>query len=477
MPDAIRSRGLSRRGALISGAALAACGSALRVAPESSSASASSVGALQRLAGAAEAIVAPSLAAEGIPGAAFVAFDQSGEREERHWGVADREAGAAVGADTVWPLASVTKVLTAASAMTLVEQGRTELDAAVSTRLRSLQLPDFEGPAITLRHLLSHTAGFDEVRGRIWTAQTPPPRVADFLRTGKLVRIRPAGELTAYSSYAIAVASVLIEDVSGRRYEDYVREALFEPLSMSSARFMREARDARGVAAGYVIEDGAAQRTDHEIYVTTAASSAVCTIADISRFGAMLLSGARVLSAPTAAEMLRQQATVHLRVPGWGLGVQLDMVGGRRIVEHGGDIGGFACLLTLVPELGVGFFTVHHGEGGDLRFRVRESVLNAIAPEVAQPPQPDAQMSRRLSDYAGRYRSTLDCYTCGGDATAFEVRALDGAIELWGQRWIPVDADFFLRDDGLRSLGFKRDDTGRVVAVSGGAWRVATRMS
>lgn len=462
----------SRRSVLTSGVALAAC------SPTQHTASASaSNGSPEALAALADAVISPALAEEGIPGAAFAAFDASGAIVTRAWGAADREAGLAVAANTVWPIASITKTLTAAAAMKLVDEGRIDLDADVRSYLREVRLPEFTGPPITLRRLLSHTAGFDEVRGRMCSLEGPPERLQDFLNR-KLVRVRPAGQLTAYSSYAIAVTQQLIEDVAGGRYEDFVRETVFAPLGMPSARFVLRAADLSNLAAPYVIDDGRATRTEYEFYITTGASSACATTADMARFGAALLNrGRHLLSARRDSEMLRQQATVHPGVPGWGLGFQLDVVGGQSIAEHGGDIGGFASLLTLVPEAGVGFFTVHHGEGGDLRYRVRSAALARIAPETAR--APTAAAGVRLQDYVGRYRSTLEAFSDPIDPdTLFQVASNDaGALELWGQTWIPVGGNLFVRDDGLRRLGFARGADGQVNAVSGGSWRVAVKVA
>jgi CubicO group peptidase (beta-lactamase class C family) len=461
---------LSRRDAMLGAAAVAAC------TPNRVSASAPSADPGD-LASIADAIVRPAMAEQSIPGASFVAFDARGGLVARHWGLADREANSAVTDATVWPIASITKTLTATAAMTLVEQRRIELDADVAAYLHETRIPPFAGAPITLRRLLSHTAGFDEVRGRQCSLHDAPEALYDFLNR-KLMRIRPAGELTAYSSYAIAVAQQLIEDVAGGRYEDYVNETIFRPLGMTSAHFVLRAPDLAGLAAPYDIEDGRATRREYEFYITTGASSACATAPDMALFGAALLNhGNPILSRRAASDMLRQQATVHPGVPGWSLGFQLDQVGGRWLAEHGGDIGGFASNLTLIPESGIGFFTVHHGEGGDLRYRVRNAILAQVAPETPQTPTPDPQAAAHLADYAGRYRSTLEAFSQPADPeTLFDVGAADGALTLWGQTWVPVGGDLFLRDDGARKLGFARDAEGRVSAVSGGSWRVAVRV-
>mgnify|MGYP006194919223 CR=1 FL=1 len=121
-----------------------------------------------------------------------------------------------------------------------------------------------------------------------------------------------------------------------------------------------------------------------------------------------------LLSTDLARAMWRQAATVHPEIPGWGLGLQLDRVHGVDIAEHGGDIGGFSALFVLIPEADAGFFIVHHGEGGEMRFRVKQALLDALFPPLAVPVVPPANPSEagRLAEYAGRYLSSIACRSC-----------------------------------------------------------------
>ena len=160
--------------------------------------------------------------------------------------------------------------------------------------------------------------------------------------------------------------------------------------------------------------------------------------------------------------------------------MQMDRVNGRHVAEHGGDIGGFSALFVLVPEEDSGFFIVNHGEGSDLRFRVKAALFDRLYPAKQPPavPQARAEDAGRLAEYAGDYLSSIACHTCPRDPESiFRVEAHpDGTLSLWGQRWIPVAPDLFTRDDGTRQLGFARDATGRIAAVSAGSWRVADRL-
>jgi CubicO group peptidase (beta-lactamase class C family) len=436
------------------------------------------------VAAAVDPVIETELAATGTPGAAFVFVHDGKIVYSRGYGVADLETGVGVDpARTVWPIASITKAVTAMAVLQLVDQGRVALDADVNRYLRRLQVPAQGFPPLTLRHLLSHTGGLDELPGRQFDGAHRADFAA-FLR-GRLLRYRAPGELTAYSTYGILLAAVVLEDVTGEAYEDAVRKRIFGLAGMASARVMAKRGDEQGLPTPYAIEDGRAEAMPYEWYVSTPTTSVVATAEDMGRLLLVHLADGRagakqVLSPGLTRAMHVQQATVHPKVPGWSLGMQMDRVNDRDVAEHGGDIGGFAALFALLPGEDAGFFIVHHGEGSDLRFKVKEALIDRLYPPRAAPrvPTPKAGDVPALQEYAGEYLSSFACRSCASaDAERFpiEVRA-DGSLTLWGQTWVPLERDLFVRDDGKRLLGFARDTQGRIVSVSAGAWRVADRI-
>lgn len=435
-----------------------------------------------RIAAVVDPLIEKELKASGIPGAAFV-FVQNGRIVyTKGYGVSDVAARTPVDPErTIWPVASITKAITAIGVLQLVDEGKVELDKDVNQYLKRLQVPAQGYGPLTLRHLLSHTAALDELPGRQFDGRRPPD-LAAFLKK-KLVRYRAPGKLTAYSTYGMALAGVILEDVSRDKYPKYVARHIFKPAGMETARIMRARGDEKGVATPYEIEDGKATAVPHEFYVTPPTSSMVASTNDMGRLMTMYLASVRgekndLLSPSLAQAMHQQQATNHPDVPGWGLGLQLDRVNGIDLAEHGGDIGGFAALMTLIPSGGAGFYIVHHGEGGNLRFRVKEALMDALYPVTTTTvPLADPE-NAALNEYVGRYLSSIACRSCpGANENAFEVTAdPNGTLSLWGQAWIPMRKDLFIRDDGRRLLGFARDERGRIVSVTGGSWRVADRL-
>src|SRR5687768_9397874 len=429
-------------------------------------------------------LIESELEATGAPGAAFVFVHDGRIVYARGYGVSDLASGAKVDpARTVWPIASISKAVTAMAVLQLVDDGRAELDADVNRYLKRLQVPAAAMPPLTLRHLLSHTGGIDELPGRQFNGREPQD-LATFLRD-RIKRYRAPSGLTAYSTYGILLAALVLEDLTGQRYDEYLRENIFTPAGMTSARVMTRLGDERGVATPYRIEDGRAEAMPFEWYVSTPASSIVATAEDMGRLLLMQLAGGRagerrILSEKLTQAMHAQQATVHAGVPGWSLGLQMDRVNGREIAEHGGDIGGFAALFVLVPNENAGLFIVNHGEGSDLRFRVKDALLDRLYPAKQAPVVPAARAAdaKRLAEYTGDYLSSIACRSCPRTPeSVFRVEANpDGTLSLWGQRWIPTERDLFIRDDGKRRLGFARDAAGRLTAVSAGSWRVADRL-
>jgi CubicO group peptidase (beta-lactamase class C family) len=431
-----------------------------------------------RIAAVVDPLIARELKASGAPGAGVVVVRGGRVVFIRGYGAADREAGMASGPDTVWPIASITKVLTSIGAMQQVERGRLRLDADLNSELGGLRIPDGFGQPITLAEALSHTSGLDELPGRRLESPPPPGPLSRFLQ-GRLVRYRAPGAFTSYSTYGIAVTGAAIENVSGEAYPDYVRRHIFQPVGAASSRIMVRLEDSRGIAAPYALEDGQAKRIAYEWYATPPTSSAVLSLRDMGRLMADLTSPRpRLLKRATLDLMMAQHSTLHPAVPGWGYGFQLDRANGRRIAEHGGDIGGFASLLSFLPDEGLAIFTVNHGEGSSLRFKVRKAVLDALYP--APPFSPPPAVTTDLKPYLGLYRASFQCHSCKEPSAVpeFEVTA-DGAgsLELWGSHWRPVGGDVFVDPDDGRRLAFVRDGDGRVVALSGGAWRVGERVA
>jgi CubicO group peptidase (beta-lactamase class C family) len=414
----------------------------------------------------------------GTPGAGLIIVRDGQIEHSRGYGYADLESRLASDVNTVWPIASITKTLTAIAVMQLVESKKISLNIDVNSYLKKVQVPNNFSKPITVADLLRHTSGLDELPGRRFENPEKVPQMDQFLKQ-HLVRYRQPGEFTSYSSYGMSLAGQLIEDVTGSTYARYLDAHIFKPLGMTSARIMLKSGDQKGVATPYEIEDGKPQRIQYEWYATPPVASAVVSINDMGRLLVDLTSDTpKVLSRSLLQQMFSTQATLNPSVPGWGYGFQLDNFRGHNIAEHGGDIGGFAGLMSIVPEKRLGIFIIHHGEGSSIRFDIRKAILEKYFPN--RPSFPVAIKGVNLNQYKGMYRASFRCHTCSDPPPVpeFEVSVSNGgSLELWGRRWIPTGKDLFTREDGDARLAFVRDTKGNVVALSGGSWRVGERVT
>ena len=113
--------------------------------------------------------------------------------------------------------------------------------------------------------------------------------------------------------------------------------------------------------------------------------------------------------------------------------------------EHGGDIGGFSSLLTSIPEERSAFFIVNHGEGNDLRFRVKRALLDALypGPQAHAIPKADPAKAPGLREYEGRYRSISHATPAAMliPSRTSRCRPDRRGVELWGQGWLPLERD------------------------------------
>ena len=342
-----------------------------------------------------DSVMRSEMARDSSPGAGVVVVAAGRVVLTATYGYADREARRPFSDSTIFPIASVTKLFTATALVQLADDGAIDLHRDVNAYLRTIKVPATYPEGVTPEHLITHSGGFDELRGVRQAPNEAAIQPLDAFLRDRLVRIRPPGVMTAYSSFGMALAGLVVQDVSGMPFETYLSRRIWQPLGMTRTFITVPDRVRPFLAAAYERENGTVQRVDYEWYHTTPASSIWSTLPDMGAFiSAHLVQGSAgsspVLSRRAAGTMHRQQATMHPLVPGWAYGFQIAEANGLRIFEHGGDIRGFSSLLVLVPARQFGFFVVSHGEGTDLRFALRQAILDWLEAPSPPPPPPDA---------------------------------------------------------------------------------------
>ena len=329
---------------------------------------------------------------------------------QKGYGYADAPTQTPVAPEqTVFPAASVGKVLTATAVMQLVEQGRLKLDEDINHYLTKFQLGNNFAQPVTARHLLTHTSGLDQhFLGALSPNNEPLPDLGDYFARHAPPRIAPPGERLDYSNHGLALAGYLVEAVSGEPFAEYVERHILTPLGMAHSSFKQPLPTA---LAANLAGDKTRQRQAPFI-IPYPAGSLATTASDMGRFIVAHLNGGsgnggRILQEQAIAEMHRQHFSPHEGMPAVAYGFFESYANGQRALFHTGD-GGAHSLLYLLPEQKMGFYIVFYGsdeQAAVLRENLAQAFLDHYFPaEKFQLPAPPKDFAAHAAQYAGTYR-------------------------------------------------------------------------
>jgi CubicO group peptidase (beta-lactamase class C family) len=304
-----------------------------------------------------------------IAGAVVVVVKDGAILLEKGYGYADVAKRRPVDpARTLFRPGSVSKLFTWTAAMQLVEQGKLDLDHDVNEYL-DFKIPPAFGKPITLRNIMTHTPGFEEIeKNLIVSDSTRIKSLEAYLKDWTPHRIFPPGQVPAYSNYATALMGYVIQRVSGERYDDYIERHIFGPLGMEHATFRQPLPDRlKGdMARGYQVASG--EPKPYEVVIAAPAGSLAASGHDMGRFMIAHLQNGRlgsaeVLKPETAKLMHGTPLTIVPRVNRMLLGFYETNRNGRRVIAHGGDTYWFHSDLHLFIDDGVGLFISMNSPG------------------------------------------------------------------------------------------------------------------
>jgi D-alanyl-D-alanine carboxypeptidase len=260
------------------------------------------------------------------------------------YGNTDADPGVAMTANTVIPIGSVSKQFTAAAILQLRDAGSLSLDDAMTK-----WLPEFEsrGHGVTLRHLLSHTAGIPEF-GQMQELHSMRllmnPNVTRDSVYEVITRYAPqfpAGTMQVYSNIGYWLLGRVIEKASGMTYEEYVEKRIFEPLGMTRSMYCDNSKDVLDRAYGHGMRNGVVRRAPSIVHTATYAAGAICSTAvDMVRW-LQSLHGGEILSPESYAEMIAPSVLSDGTLLRYGMGLTVwnDSRGLKQIGHDGGGFG------------------------------------------------------------------------------------------------------------------------------------------
>jgi CubicO group peptidase (beta-lactamase class C family) len=450
-------------------------------------------------------ILARQLEDYDIPGATVSVVKDGEVLFAEGYGQADIAKDEPVVADeTLFPMASLSKLFTATAVMQLAEEDKLDLDEDVNVYLDDVEVPDtYPGRPVTLRHLLTHTAGFEDRFTGSVARDASDLDLGEHLSKRMPARVRPPGEVMAYSNYGIALAGHVVEEAWGVSFERYIEQNVLDPLGMESTTFAQPPPlDLRErLVTGYDIEDGSPVAAEFSGYARDApAAAGITTASDMAAFMiAHLQDGrygdARILEEATAKEMHERQFSNDPRLDGMAYGFWEQTLNGERVIEASGGNLQYHARVALLPDSDVGIFVAYNstGDGGDFaEYELVDAFLDRFYPKppISATKSPAEGASGDTERLVGSYRATRSNLTGFEKVFTLLNRATvtaneDGSITTSGvpsrenlqrgegpwaeQRWVEVEPLLFRAEGSDEHIAFRQDGEGKVEYLFGEA--------
>jgi CubicO group peptidase (beta-lactamase class C family) len=361
----------------------------------------------------------------GVVGASLAVL-HDGEVSAAASGVLNKATGAEATTDSLFQIGSITKTYTATLVMQLVEQGTLELDAPVTDVLPAFRVADAATtPQITLRHLLTHTSGFD---GDHFADHGRGDDVLERYTAScsELSQTTPIGALFSYNNAGFSVLGRVVEVATGQVWDAALRERLLAPLGLDHSATLPEDVLRFGAAMGHIGPD-LPPGPQWGLPRSVGPAGLICaTATDLVGFARSHLEPGSVLSAESIATM--QQPVVRIPGPAGGplpeqqaLGWMLSDLGGVRVVGHDGGTIGQSARLRFVPETGTAVALLTNGGDAFGIFSLVDELLKELTGAVphGELEPPTGPVDADLSAWTGRYARNNQ---------SVEVRVVDGAL-------------------------------------------------
>ena len=308
-----------------------------------------------------------------VPGAAVAVVHDGAVFWARGFGLADRERDRPVSVQTVFQAASISKPVTAWGVMRLVEQGKLGLDAPVGRYLARWQLPasEFDRDEVTVRRLLSHTAGLSlggypglDPGRRLPTLEASLSGATG--GAGDVRLVQEPGSAFSYSGGGYTLLQLLVEEVTGERFADYMQREVLQPLGMRRSAFVWTAELRADTARAY---DGSGNPQPNYLFTEQAPAGLYTTVEDLARFVAAAMRGPR--GEPVGRGLLAPATLKSMLSPApatdgaYGLGYFLEQLpDGLAIAGHSGSNRGWRTQLAMLPATGAGIVVLTNSDNG-----------------------------------------------------------------------------------------------------------------
>lgn len=435
-----------------------------------------------------------SLAMGDIAGATVAIVKDDAVLLTRAYGLADVEKRIPVSAqDTLFRPASISKLFTWTAVMQQVEAGKLNLDRDINEYL-DFRIEGYGGQPIKLRHLMTHTAGFEESLLDLLVEDVGHVKpLGDALKGSIPARIYPPGAVPAYSNYGASLAGYIVSRLSGMPFEQYIEERIFKPLKMQHSTFRQTLPDSLREHLSNSYGAASGEPVPFEYGSDAPAGALSATGPDMAQFMMAHLNGGLLPGADDSSRILEPETTELMHsvanrpapvVDAMALGFYEQGRNGVRVIAHGGDLTAFHSELVLIPAAKVGLFISFNSSGKDnavynVRTAVFEGFMDRYFPrQTPSPVAPPADAKQHAAALVGNYetsrradRNLFSFFYMFGQTPA-QVRddgslAINGLDGLNGEpkKFREVQPWLWQEEHGEQRLAVTRDEQGGIVSL------------
>ena len=333
-----------------------------------------------------DANVPKILILNNAPGVVVVLVDNKDIIKYKFYGFSNIEKQEKFNRNTGFNVGSISKLLTSWGVMRLVDNGLVELDSPVNNYLKRWKIPksNFDTNKVTIRNILSHTSGLSLSGYDGWETPMVLPNIVDSLNgktngSGKVELIAIPDEKFSYSGGGYTVLQLLIEDVTGQSFEEYMKKSIFTPLGMNSSTFAVSKSVLKTSATPY---DNEGKVTSMVYFTAQAAAGLQTTPHDMAKFTMAILkssngsyNGSKILNSKLIDEMIKPVSNTGGR---WSMSYVNDIVNGSKLLGFAGFNHGWIGLTRSIIDKKVGYVVLTNSNIEAVRDQVDRLILKTV---------------------------------------------------------------------------------------------------
>ncbi|MCU0357012.1 MAG: beta-lactamase family protein [Cyclobacteriaceae bacterium] len=400
---------------------------------------------------------------------------------KKGYGFADYERQLPVDPDkTIFRIGSITKLFVWTSVMRLVAEGKLDLNTDINTYLKDFKIPEAYGEPVTLKHLMTHTPGFEDRLLNLFSLDSTALRpLGELLRDDLPERVRPPFTQASYSNHGTAIAAYIVEQVTGMPFNDYAERYFLQPLGMKSTTLRQPVPSSLAPyqSKGYQYKQGYISKP-FEYIPLYPAGAAGATASDMIHWMQTYLNHGKygdytLVDSATLALMMSDVKRHHPNTNTMHYGFMDMSMNGVHVIGHGGDTFWFHSIMALIPEERVGVFVSFNTyTGGGAYSRVLRAFMERYYPDQRPLPPALPVNADWLSAFAGEYR--LNRYPHSDVlkiASLFSIARMQVTednrlrVDMNGETnyYVPIDSTTFRKEHSNETFAFERNDRGEVI--------------